>query len=106
MKRTRLKPMSAKRRKLNEQRRAILHAAFGVNPRCALCLPLRERGVITGCDGWATDADEITRRSAGGSIVDVENIRPVGRACHRWATEHPREMRAWGLEGSRYGSAS
>ena len=102
MKRTRLKPMSDKRRRENAKRRAILHAAFGAFPPCALCGPLQAHGVYTGCDGHADDADEILRRSAGGSITDVDNIRPVGRACHRWATEHPAEMRAWGLERSRY----
>ena len=104
MKRSRIKPMSDKRRKENEQRRAILHAAFGSHPRCALCAPLAEHGIFTGCDGWATDADEILRRSAGGSITDVDNIRPVGRLCHRFATEHPAAMREWGLERSRYGA--
>lgn len=103
MKRSRLKPVSNKRRKQNEQRRAVLHAAFGSHPPCMLCGPLRAFGVETGCDGRATDADEVLRRSAGGSITDVDNIRPVGRACHMWATAHPREMREWGLEGSRYG---
>lgn len=103
MKRSPLRRMSAKRRRENAQRRAILLAAFGTHPRCALCKPLAEHGIYTGCDGWADDADEITRRSAGGSITDIENIRPVGRLCHRFATEHPGAMREWGLEGSRYG---
>jgi hypothetical protein len=102
MKRTRLKPMSAKRRKQNAERRAALHAIYGEHPRCALCGPLRSHGIVTGCNGWADDGDEVLRRSAGGSITDPENVRPVGRACHRWATEHPKQMREWGLERSRY----
>ena len=103
MKRSRIKPMSAKRRKQNEQRRAILHATYGTHPPCMLCGPLRAYGVETGCDGRATDADEITRRSAGGSITDPANIRPVGRACHRWIGDHPKLAREWGLVESRYG---
>lgn len=98
MKRSPIKSMSANRRRENRQRREAMVAAFGTHPRCALCAPLQAHGVVTGCDGWATDADEILRRSAGGSITDPANVRPVGRACHRWATEHPAEMRAWGLE--------
>ena len=102
MNRTRLKPVSKKRRDENKQRRVNLHAAFGEHPRCVLCEPLRAHGVETGCSGMADDGDEILRRSAGGSITDPANVRPVGRPCHRWATEHPAEMRAWGLEASRY----
>ena len=103
MKRTPIRKMSAKRRRENAERRRVLHETFGQFPPCMLCGPLRAFGVETGCDGRATDADEVLRRSAGGSITDVDNVRPVGRLCHRWATEHPREMREWGLEGSRYG---
>lgn len=102
MRRTRIRPVSDKRRAENIQRREALHAAFGQYPDCTLCPELRAHGITTGCNGKADDADEILRRSAGGSITDVANIRPVGRRCHDWATAHPREMREWGLEGSRY----
>lgn len=97
-----INPMSDRRRKENRERRQAVIDAFGTHPRCELCKPLQAHGIVTGCSGWADDADEILRRSAGGSITDVENIRPVGRACHRWATEHPNAMREWGLERSRY----
>lgn len=102
MKRTRLRPVSQKRAAENRERRAILRKVYGEHPPCALCEPLRARGVVTGCDGRADDGDEILRRSAGGSITDPANVRPVGRLCHSWATAHPKEMRAWGLEGSRF----
>ena len=103
MKRTPLRRVSKKRQAENAKRRAVLHATYGTHPRCQLCEPLHAHGIFTGCDGWADDADEVLRRSAGGSITDVTNIRPVGRLCHRFATEHPAAMREWGLEGSRYG---
>lgn len=101
--RKRVNPVSEKRQAENDERRAAAMARWGRYPDCELCQPLRDHGVVTGCDGRATDLDERLRRSAGGSITDMDGARPVGRACHRWATEHPREMRAWGLEGSRYG---
>lgn len=101
MRRTRIKPMSDKRRAENRERRKVLHAAYGTHPPCALCEPLQAHGITTGCNGWADDADEILRRSAGGSITDVSNVRPVGRECHRWITTHPREAREWGLEARR-----
>lgn len=102
MKRSRIKPMSDKRRIENQRRRELLYEAFGQFPRCALCEPLQAHGIHTGCNGWADDADEILRRSAGGSIVDVENIRPVGRLCHDWIGNHPAAAREWGLVRSRY----
>lgn len=99
--RTPIKPMSAKRRRENRQRRKALHDAYGENPLCALCQPLQAHGITTGCNGWADDGDEILRRSAGGSITDPDNVRPVGRECHRWLTEHPAAAREWGLEARR-----
>lgn len=98
MKRTRLKGVSDRRRAENIERREAVIAAFGQYPDCALCQPLAAHGIRTGCNGKADDADELLRRSAGGSITDVANIRPAGRRCHTWVTEHPKEAREWGLE--------
>lgn len=100
--RSRLKPVSDKRRRENTKRREILHATYGQYPRCQLCDPLRAHGIVTGCDGWATDGDELLRRSAGGSITDPTNVRPVGRLCHIWIGAHPKAAREWGLVASRY----
>ena len=102
MKRSRIKPMSAKRRAENRKRRKVMLATYGERPRCALCGPLMARGVVTGCNGWADDADEILRRSAGGSITDPENVRPVGRRCHDWIGANTKLAREWGLVRSRY----
>lgn len=102
MKRTRLMSMSAKRRKENKERREVVRATFGEHPPCFLCGPLRAFGVVTGCDGRATDVDEILRRSAGGSITEPANIRPVGRKCHDWIGANPKLAREWGLVQSRY----
>lgn len=104
--RTPMRRISAKRRAENRERRAAVLDAFGENPRCALCEPLRAHGIVTGCNGWADDADEVRRRSAGGSITDVANIRPVGRLCHDWIGRHPQAAREWGLVESRYGGAA
>lgn len=98
----RVKAVSDRRRDENEERRRAAEAKWGRFPACQLCQPLRDHGIVTGCNGRADDLDEILRRSAGGSIVDMDNCRPVGRRCHRWLTEHPAEARAWGLERSRY----
>jgi hypothetical protein len=93
-----LKPVSDKRRAENIERREAVVAAFGQYPDCALCGPLAAHGVRTGCNGKADDADELLRRSAGGSITDVANIRPVGRRCHDWIGANVALAREWGLE--------
>lgn len=99
------KPMrrvSKKRARENRERRRILHQAYGTHPRCQLCAPLRAAGIDTGCNGWADDGDEIKRRSAGGSITDPENVRPVGRRCHDWVTTHHERAVELGLVVGRY----
>ena len=101
MKRSPIRRVSKKRQRENRERRRVMHATYGDNPRCVLCAPLLAHGVVTGCNGWADDGDEILRRSAGGSITDPANVRPVGRDCHRWLTEHPALARAWDLEARR-----
>lgn len=80
MRKTRLKPMSTKRRRENRERRKNLHAAYGERPYCQA----RIAGV---CTGWATDGHELLLRSSGGSITDPANVMPVCRPCHRVITE-------------------
>lgn len=91
MKRTRLKPMSAKRRKTNATRRANMVAAFGETPACA--------AQLAGCKGWASDAHEVKSRARGGSITDPTNVKPLCRPCHTYITEHPAwaEANGWAL---------
>jgi hypothetical protein len=101
--RSRIKPVSDKRREENYERRRELEAAFGRFPDCVLCAPLKAAGIDTGCNGKATDGDEILSRARGGSIVDVANIRPVGRRCHNWLTTHPAKARELGLVESQFG---
>lgn len=92
-----MKRISTKRAAANRRRRKALLDAYGARPRCSLCIPLREAGIVTGCSGFADDGDEIKRRSAGGSIEDPANVRPVGRRCHRWVTDHPERAHELGL---------
>lgn len=100
--RTRINPISDKRRAENVDRREALIAAYGQFPDCTLCEPLRAAGIVTGCNGRADDGDEILLRSRGGSIVDPANVRPVGRRCHEWVTTHPTKAKELGLTRSRY----
>lgn len=98
-----LRPMSKRRAKVNKQRATVVRGHFGQRPACQACLPLMLIGIDrsrTGCDGWATDAHEIISRARSGrdeNLTDVDGIRPVSRACHRFLTEHPCEAEDAGL---------
>lgn len=93
----RIKPVSAKRAKDNRLRRRVLHQRYGKHPRCHACPVLQAAGIEVGCSGWAMDGHEVLTSGRGGSRVDVANVLPVGRACHRWITEHSKLAEPLGL---------
>jgi len=80
-----LKPVSAKRKAENVERRRAVLAHFGENPVCQRCQ-----------SAPAVDAHEVVPRSAGGSITDTANIRAVCRPCHDWIHANPADARATG----------
>jgi hypothetical protein len=95
-----MRRVSKKRARENRERRRVVLETFGRYPPCAGCVPLRSIGVVTGCDGWADDCHEILSRARGGSITDPANLMALGRLCHTWITEHPREAEELGLSRS------
>lgn len=81
MKRTRLKPRSAKMANLYAtQRRKIVAELLANQPLCAKCMRT-----------YACDVHEIKSRARGGSITDLENLIVLCRECHSWITTHPAE---------------
>jgi len=82
LRRTAIRPMSAKRRAENVVRRAVKERL--VEERGGSC---QLRG--PDCDGLAVDAHEVVRRSQGGSITDADNILLVCRPCHERIDTHP-----------------
>lgn len=90
MKRTRLKPQSAKRRRENRERRRNMHDHYGTDPMCHARVP----GV---CTGRAWDAHEPVRRAHGTDITDPEQSIPICRACHTWVHANVAEAQARGL---------
>lgn len=103
MKRTRLRPVSDKRRRTNTIRRANVIARFGQFPECHACAPLLLVGVsrfTTGCRGWADDAHEVLSRARSGleeNLTDTDGIVPASRACHDFLTRNPDVAEAAGL---------
>ena len=54
------------------------------------------------CTGRSVHLHELLARSAGGSIIDEENIITVCGACHTFITENRIESEKLGLRKSRY----
>ena len=75
MKRSRIRPVSEKRKALNIERRKILEATFGPRDtwRCALRDTPQALVAFGACFG-SVNGHEVLKRSQGGSITDPENI--------------------------------
>jgi hypothetical protein len=95
-----MRAVSKKRARENRERRRVILDHFGRFPRCAGCQPLRELGIVTGCNGQADDAHEILSRARGGSITDPANILPLSRECHSFVTQNPAIAERAGLSRS------
>jgi hypothetical protein len=87
-----IRPVSAKRRAENRQRRAMITGlAGGERPLCAVWLLIQPEW----CTRWADDAHEPLSRARLGSIVDPENCRFLCRACHDVLTFRPESELQW-----------
>lgn len=94
--RTRIKPVSKKRRAENRERKANAIEAFGEMPRCAR----------PGCPRLADAPHEIKTRSRGGSITDMSNCVPLCNPCNgeigseaAWAYELGLLKHSWDKDG-------
>jgi hypothetical protein len=87
MKRSRIRPVSAKRGKLAKARQKTREAVLERDK--FVC-----QAQVPGCSLHATDVHEIKTRARGGSITDPDNCIALCRSCHSWITEHP----AWAGE--------
>lgn len=82
MKRSRLNPISKKRRALNVDRREFVRRILEERPQCEAQIPYV-------CSNHATDVHEILTRARGGSIIDEDNVLALCRRCHTFITDHP-----------------
>lgn len=90
LRRSKLNPTSAKKRKWQRTERAPFVAALlAERPWCEIAWD-------EGCTRVATDVDEIRLRSAGGSATDPANTQACCRHCHQ--AKH-----LWPLEAERRG---
>lgn len=92
MKRTRIRPVSKKRAKLNRERRDVVSEMMAIDRTCrgkALFPQIVCSGMMHG--------HEIKPRGRGGSIVDKSNIVLVCFSHHRYLHDHPDEATRLGL---------
>lgn len=92
MKRTRLKPMSAKRVSEVEQRRQVVDTVIRRDGACTA----RQRVPAVECWGPLAGHEPLPR-SRGGDYLDPEQVIALCAAHHQWVHEHPNAARVVGL---------
>lgn len=83
-----LRPVSAKRRAENRERRRVAGALWPERPPCGR----------PGCGRLADDVHEPLTRARGGSITDPGNMIPLCRPCHDELTFTPESELGWAYE--------
>ena len=99
---TPLRKVSKKRASIQGQRRKLVREQLEARPDCEAgpviladevnrfgAAFVRERSKTDRCYGRSTDMQEPLQRSAGGSILDVENTISLCRRCHDWIHSFP-----------------
>lgn len=51
----------------------------------------------SGCTGRVDGLHEIRKRSSGGSLTRLDNLRPACNPCNEWCEDHPALARTVGL---------
>lgn len=120
MKRTRLKPRSAKREAIADERRAFVARILSERPQCEG--PAHLRRIVDGldtrdqrvvvdqlraCGPWRPSAEvhEIVKRSRGGSILEDANVLALcggPKGCHAFTESEPRLATMAGMLRSRW----
>lgn len=96
MKRTPLKPRSAKRAKYyREVRIPLVQKILSDHPWCQAGQLIEDPDHQ--CQGRSMDVHERKKRSQGGSLEDPHNLLAVCRLCHGWIDAHPAHSYDLGL---------
>ena len=99
--RTPLRSVSAKRAKVQQQRRTMVREELARRELCEAGAMIRFGGYRSLCAGLAVDLHEPLTRARGGSILDPANTVAVCRSCHDWIHDHPKAAAEVGLLRSR-----
>ena len=98
MKRTRLNPVSKKRRDQNVERAKILEAAWGPRPWvCVFKFRPEWKKIFGGECFGEVNGHELVKSVHGGSRVDISNIRPVCNYHNGAIEDYPKVAHELGL---------
>lgn len=101
MKRSRIRPVSDKRKALNAERKILMEEKFG--PREEWRCSFADFGgenlafVALWTHGGAVNGHEILKRSRGGSITDMENVVLLCDVHNSWVEDNPALATRMGL---------
>jgi hypothetical protein len=87
--RARIKPVSARMARENRQRAAMADRRWPDRRAGTVMCAVWEAIQPEWCDRFASDLNEIVRRSQGGSITDEENTTPTCRTCNGLLSDGP-----------------
>lgn len=100
LKRTPLKQRSAQRSKvMKEDRVPLITALIEAGFSCEISPVLEHYGCDDSkhCRGKIEGLHELRKRSAGGSLVNRQNLIPACNWCNSWVEDNPLLAHEWGL---------
>lgn len=84
-----MRSRSKKKEQEYRLRRPLVARLLEERPYCEACLKFAELdGLTTFTHRRSTEINEIVRRSAGGSILDEDNLMALCHQCHQRITEY------------------
>ena len=92
-KKTKIKPLSDKRKVLQKEYRAKVKAMMKENDRCGIKAP--------GCSGKASGLHHLCKRSAKNLLEDSNLIRSCS-SCNLWVEENDKQARDLGFVKSKF----
>jgi len=93
VKRSRLKSRSSKRAEVYVHRRAAIEAMVADGVGCLICPVLVEAGVPTERCAGIQGLHERRKRSAGGSLLNPQNLIPACNWSNGWIEDNPAAAR-------------
>lgn len=92
-----MRPLSAKRQRLQRKRRALVAAMLAEDPYCDLGPAIELVDATHRCAGEAIGLHERRKRSSYGSLLDRRNLRRCCAPCNSWVEDHPNPAHLLGL---------
>lgn len=95
--RTRLKPRSRSKSRDQAERRRIVGRLAASSPWCELGPIIHLHDPTWPCTRRAEGLHELRKRSAGGSLTNLANLRRACNRCNGWVEDHPTVAHELGL---------